>query len=75
MKKAHRNIESLRALETLCDEINTFVVWLETPHAIALGYIMESIRRAGEYSGDISENVINYLAEHEQPVAVKRKRG
>ncbi len=74
MKKAHRNIESLRALETLCDEINSFVVRHETPDAIALGYIMESIRRAGEYSVDISENVINYLVEHEQPVTVKRTR-
>jgi phosphate uptake regulator len=74
MKKAQRNIESLRALETLCDETNSLVVRQETPDAIALGYIMESIRRSGEYSVDISENVINYLVEHEQPIAVKKTR-
>ena len=74
MKKAHRNIESLRTLESYCDEINSFVVRLETPDAIALGYIIESIRRAGEYSVDISENVINSLVEQEQPVVVKISR-
>jgi len=74
MKKAHRNIESLRALETLCDDINSYVVQQETPEAVALGYIMGSIRRAGEYSADISENVINYLVEEEQPVIVKKTR-
>lgn len=74
MKKAHRNIESLRALETLCNEINSFVVRQETPDAIALGYIMESIRRAGEYSVYIPENVINYLVEEEQAVIVKKTR-
>jgi len=74
MKKAHQNIESLRTLESYCDEINSFVVQLETPDAIALGYIMESIRRAGEYSVDISENVINFLVEHEQLFVAKKTR-
>jgi len=31
--------------------------------AVPLRYIAESIRRAGEYAGDISENVINVLVE------------
>ena len=66
LKKSHQNIESLRVLETLCEEISTLVVKQETPDAIALGYITESIRRVGEYSADISENVINYLVEEEQ---------
>jgi len=66
LKKSHQNIESLRVLETLCEEISTLVVKQETPDAIALGYITESVRRAGEYSADISENVINYLVEEEQ---------
>ncbi|OPY37039.1 MAG: PhoU domain protein [Methanoregula sp. PtaU1.Bin051] len=74
MKKAHANIESLRALETLCDKIDSLVIKLETPDAIALGYIIESVRRAGEYSSDISENVINYLVEHEQAVPAKKTR-
>jgi hypothetical protein len=33
--------------------------------AISLGYIEESIRRTGEYSGDLAEYVINYLIEED----------
>jgi hypothetical protein len=36
-----------------------------TPLAISLHYIAESIRRTGEYAGDISETVINYLVEEQ----------
>jgi hypothetical protein len=46
----------------------------ENPDAIALGYITESVRRAGEYASDISENVINYLVEEDQSPR-KRKQG
>ncbi len=66
MKNANRNIESLKALEAICEEINNLVLQQETSDAIALGYITESIRRAGEYAADISENVINYLVEEKQ---------
>lgn len=66
MKKSHQNIESLRALENLCEEINNLILQQEMPDSIALGYITESVRRAGEYSADISENVINYLVEEER---------
>jgi phosphate uptake regulator len=63
MKKSHRNIESVKALESLCEEIDHLVLKEETSDAIALGYITESVKRAGEYAADISENVINYLVE------------
>jgi hypothetical protein len=33
---------------------------------ILIGYIIESIRRIGEYAEDFSENVINYLVGEEQ---------
>ncbi len=66
MKEAHRNIESISALEKICGDINNMVLKLDTPVAISLGYIAESIRRSGEYAGDISETVINLLVEHEQ---------
>lgn len=66
MKKSHKNIESVQVLESLCGEINNLVLQQETPDAIALGYITESLRRAGEYAADISENVINYLVEEKQ---------
>jgi phosphate uptake regulator len=72
MKKANQNIESLRVLKTLCEEINTIVLQQETPDAIALGYITESVKRAGEYAADISENVINYLVEEDRSPKKKR---
>jgi len=65
MKEAHRNIESISPLEKICGDINNMVLKLDTPVAINLGYIAESIRRSGEYAGDISETVINLLMEHE----------
>lgn len=66
MKDAHRNIESISALEKICGDINNMVLKLETPVAINLGYIAESVRRSGEYAGDISETIINLLVEREQ---------
>jgi len=66
MKKSNKNIESVQVLESLCGEINNLVLQQETPDAIALGYITESLRRSGEYAADISENVINYLVEEKQ---------
>jgi hypothetical protein len=42
------------------------VLQQETEDAIALGYINECVKRAGEYAADISENVINYLVEEER---------
>ena len=74
MKKANQNIESLRVLKTLCEEINAIVLRQETPDAIALGYITESVKRAGEYAADISENVINYLVEEDR-LTKKKKKG
>ncbi|MDO8872923.1 MAG: phosphate uptake regulator PhoU [Methanoregula sp.] len=66
MKDANRNIESVHALETICGDINNLVLKQDTLVAIHVGYIAESIRRAGEYAGDISETVINLLMEEEQ---------
>ena len=65
MKDANRNIESIHALETICGDINNLVLKQDTLVAIHVGYIAESIRRAGEYAGDISETVINLLMEKE----------
>jgi phosphate uptake regulator len=65
MKEAHRNIESITALENICGEINNMVLKQDTLIALNIAYISESIRRAGEYAGDISETVINLLVEDE----------
>ena len=66
MKEANRNIESISALENICGDINNMVIRQDTMIAINIGYIAESIRRSGEYAGDISETVINLLIENEQ---------
>jgi phosphate uptake regulator len=63
IREANRNIEQVGALEAACEEINALAMSQEPLTAISLRNIAESIRRAGEYSGDISENVINYLVE------------
>jgi phosphate uptake regulator len=65
MKEAHRNIESLTALEDICGDINNMVLKQDALVALNIAYISESIRRAGEYAGDISETVINLLVENE----------
>jgi phosphate uptake regulator len=65
MRDAHRNIESITALETICGDINNLVLKQDTLIALNIAYISESIRRAGEYAGDISETVINLLVEDE----------
>ena len=75
MKEAHRNIESITALETICGEINNMVLKQDTLIALNIAYISESIRRAGEYAGDISETVINLLVEDEiRPPHVKSRK-
>ena len=63
LKSANENIESISLLRKKCEEINTQCLHynLEGPTATSIGYIVESIRRIGEYAEDISENVINHL--------------
>jgi len=56
----------VQVLESLCKEIDNLLLKEETSDAIALGYIIESVKRVGEYAADISENVINYLVEEER---------
>jgi phosphate uptake regulator len=75
MKEAHRNIESITALENICGEINNMVLKQDALVALNIAYISESIRRAGEYAGDISETVINLLVENEiAPSRVKSRQ-
>ncbi len=63
---SNENIESVLKLESVCEEINTLALKQEGIIALSVGYIVESIRRIGEYSEDISETVINYLVGTEQ---------
>ena len=75
MKEAHRNIESIAALENICGDINNMVLKQETLVAIHVGYVAESIRRSGEYAADISETVINLLVEQETLTGKTKKQG
>jgi phosphate uptake regulator len=59
-------MESVVKLESLCEEINTLALQQKGIVAVSIGYIVESIRRIGEYAEDISENVINYLVGEQQ---------
>ena len=61
IEKANDNIESISNLILACENINRSAVQLKGKELIAIGYIAESIRRTGEYSGDISELSINHL--------------
>jgi phosphate uptake regulator len=61
IKNSNETIESVTKLEDLGEKINTLVLDQEGSIALAIGYIVESILRIGEYSQDISETVINYL--------------
>lgn len=65
LRQAHKNIESLSSLESICGDISNMALRQETPVAISVSYIAESIRRTGEYAADISENVINYVIQSE----------
>ncbi len=57
---ANENIEDINELLSMTEKIS-----LNTTNSaelsIAVGYIIESIRRTGEYAGDISEIIINNL--------------
>lgn len=59
-------IESVSKLEKLCEEINTLALKQKGEIALSVGYLVESIRRIGEYSENISETVINYLINDEK---------
>ncbi len=63
IRESHANIEQVEVLERLCQEITSRSTDHSLEIAVPLRYIAESIRRAGEYAGDISENVINVLVE------------
>ncbi len=58
---ANDNIEAIAKLTDDCEKINTDGDHIDVGAYIAISYIVESIRRTGEYSTDISEIIINSL--------------
>ena len=61
IKNSNETIESVVKLVDKCKKINTMVLKKKGSVAISVGYIVESVKRIGEYSQDISETVINYI--------------
>lgn len=55
---ANENIESIENLTKAC---NTIKINPNSEYLVEIGFIIESIRRTGEYSSDISEIIINNL--------------
>lgn len=58
---ANRTIDMVAGLAGMTDEISALAHREEGELAQSIGYIAESIRRAGEYSSDIAEAIINQL--------------
>ena len=58
LKLANENIESIKILANVC---NTIKINPNSEYLVEIGSIIESIRRTGEYSSDISEIIINNL--------------
>lgn len=61
LQASNENIESVKKIEKLCKEINTFALREKGVTAISIGHIVDSIRRVGEYAEDISETAINCI--------------
>lgn len=67
-KKANRMIESIHQLDKNYSLINDEILNLPTTIAVPMRNIVDSIRRTGEYSADIAENVVNYEMMREDSV-------
>jgi len=61
MVDANRTIEMVGDLARMTDGISALAHEKSGEVALSIGYIAESIRRAGEYSADISEAIINQI--------------
>jgi phosphate uptake regulator len=61
LRGSNDNIEDIEKLEVLCREINTLALKHKGAVAISVGYIVESLRRLGDYAKNISENAINHM--------------
>jgi len=61
LKEANEIINDSLLFEEQCSEINKKALNYEVPVAIPVVAISDSMRRVGDYSSDICENVINYV--------------
>jgi phosphate uptake regulator len=67
LSDANRTIDSVEELERITDGIAAVALRKKGELALSIGYVAESIRRAGEYGADISETIINQLIDEERP--------
>ncbi|TAJ44044.1 phosphate uptake regulator PhoU [Methanofollis fontis] len=68
IKTANATIQHVEDLEEQARAINTHALDYDAATATALVSISDSIRRIGEYSGDICESIINHLIHEETPI-------
>jgi phosphate uptake regulator len=61
LKAANDTIDGIDPLRRLCEEIDNLSHTDDEEDSLAMGRIVDSIQRTGEYSTDIAENTINYL--------------
>lgn len=66
MALANRAIEEVQKADALAEAVHTLALSQPAGPAVALGYIAESVRRLGEYAGDIAEAVINDVVEQQR---------
>ncbi|MBN1539882.1 MAG: phosphate uptake regulator PhoU [Candidatus Thermoplasmatota archaeon] len=61
---ANETVDSIDRLRGLCERIENLSLSRDEEQAIAIGKVVDSILRTGEYSTDIAENAINYMILH-----------
>jgi phosphate uptake regulator len=66
LSDANQTIDTVGELENVSDSITAIALQKKGELALSIGYVAESIRRAGEYGADISETIINQLIDEEQ---------
>ncbi|MBN2150608.1 MAG: phosphate uptake regulator PhoU [Candidatus Lokiarchaeota archaeon] len=60
---ANQNLDAIKKFVITCEKLENEALELDTKAGFHIGYIAESIRRIGEYSGDLAEYIINYLTD------------
>ncbi len=70
LRAANSTIEMVEKLIPMCKGILSHANKSRGPVAISLAYISESIRRVGEYAGDIAEDTINYIMESKKDAKI-----
>jgi phosphate uptake regulator len=60
---ANDNLDAINKFVETCEKLENEALDLDVKAGFHIGYIVESIRRIGEYSGDLAEYIINYLTD------------